>query len=109
MKNERFDLTETSGIVETLRIIGGKWKPLILYILLYDGKQRFGELRKKLPNISQGTLTKQLRELEKDKIVVRTVYPQVPPKVEYTLSDHSRTLDPILIAMCNWGRSNTNK
>ena len=86
----------------TLGIIGGKWKPLILYYLI-QGTCRFNELRRRLPPITQQMLTQQLRELERDGIVRRQVYAEVPPKVEYSLTDLGRSLEPILLAMLAWG------
>ncbi|WP_330602822.1 helix-turn-helix domain-containing protein [Anaerosolibacter carboniphilus] len=87
----------------TIDLIGGKWKPLIIWHLGSKGTQRFSELKKLLPQITQKMLTQQLRELETDNLVIRKVYPQVPPKVEYSLSELGKTLMPILSMMCDWG------
>jgi DNA-binding HxlR family transcriptional regulator len=83
-------------------IIGGKWKPLILWTLR-DGTLRFSQIEDELYGITQKMLTKQLRELEQDGIVSRKVYAQVPPKVEYSLTDSGRTLMPVLDLLCAWG------
>ncbi|QMT40290.1 winged helix-turn-helix transcriptional regulator [Neisseria shayeganii] len=88
----------------TLSIIGGKWKVLILYHLNTDIR-RFNELQRLLSGITQRMLTLQLRELEADGIVHREVYPQVPPKVEYSLTDFGRTLLPVIEAMYRWGEA----
>ena len=82
--------------------IGGKWKPLVLWSLK-DGKLRFNEIGKAIPDITQRMLTKQLRELEEDSLVNRKVYPEVPPKVEYSLTKKGESVVPILQALCNWG------
>lgn len=86
----------------TLEVIGGKWKVLIIW-QLFRGEQRFSELFRALDGITQKMLTQQLRELEHDGIVLRTVYPQVPPKVEYTLTPLGESLRPVVDAMCEWG------
>ena len=88
--------------VNTLDIIGGKWKVLILYYL-YGETRRFNELQRLLAGVTQRMLTLQLRELEHDGIVHREVYPQVPPKVEYSLTAFGRTLMPVIEAMHRWG------
>jgi DNA-binding HxlR family transcriptional regulator len=85
-----------------LDVIGGKWKPLILWAL-GDEVMRFGELQKALPGVNTKMLTKQLRELEEDGVIRRKIYPEVPPRVEYTITDFGKTLIPILNALCNWG------
>lgn len=82
--------------------IGGKWKPLILWALK-DGKLRFNEINKNLQTITQRMLTKQLRELEKDNLIDRKVYAEVPPRVEYSLTSKGESVIPILEALCNWG------
>ena len=92
-----------TAVTTTLAIIGGKWKILILYHLC-AGTQRFNELRRLLPDITQRMLTLQLRELEDDGIVHREVYPQVPPKVEYSLTAFGATLIPVIEVMDAWGK-----
>jgi DNA-binding HxlR family transcriptional regulator len=91
------------GVEAALDIIVGKWKPVILIHLLNGGTMRFGELKKRLPDITQKMLTAQLRELEEQDIVMRTVYPVVPPKVEYSITEYGKSLHAILQEMHNWG------
>ncbi len=86
-----------------LSVISGKWKIAIIW-LLRNNALRFNELQKNLPNITQKTLTQQLRELERDGMVSRKVYPEVPPKVEYSLTELGRSIKPALVSMCRWGR-----
>lgn len=86
----------------TLNIIGGKWKGVILFHLL-DGTMRFNELQRQMPGVTPRALTRQLRELEEDGLVKRTVYPVVPPHVEYSLTPESRSLEPLLISLNEWG------
>lgn len=89
----------------TLNVIGGKWKPIILYHLGQEGVRRFGELRQSIPNITQKMLTQQLRELEQDGLVHREVYAQVPPKVEYSLTAFGQSIIPVMHSLCQWGQS----
>lgn len=87
----------------TVDVIGGKWKPHILYFLL-DDTRRFSELKRAMPGITQQMLTQQLRQLEKDGVVQRKVYPVVPPKVEYSLTNAGHNLKPVIKMMEKWGR-----
>jgi DNA-binding HxlR family transcriptional regulator len=87
----------------TLLVIGGKWKPIILYKLAREGILRFGELRRQIQGVTERMLSRQLRELEYDGLIHREVYKQVPPKVEYSLTELGRTLIPILLNMREWG------
>ncbi|CAM3420575.1 winged helix-turn-helix transcriptional regulator [Marinicrinis lubricantis] len=87
----------------TLHVIGGKWKMLIMWHLGKEGTKRFNELRSLIPGITQRMLVNQLRELEEDLIIHREVYPVVPPKVEYSLTEHGQSLMPILESMYQWG------
>ena len=86
----------------TLTLISSKWKVLIVRDLL-AGTKRFGELQRSVGNVSQKVLTAQLREMEEDGLVGRKVYPEVPPRVEYSLTELGRSLEPVLSAMWNWG------
>ncbi len=87
----------------TLQVIGGKWKPIILYHLALDPVQRFSDLRRGMSEITERMLTRQLRELEADKVVHREVYREVPPRVEYSLTEMGKSLVPILNSMRDWG------
>lgn len=93
---------EECPVRSALTVIGGKWKPVIARYLML-GKRRYGELRKLMPDVTQKMLTQQLRELEEDGIVHRRVYHEVPPKVEYSLTDYGETLRPVLRELCKWG------
>lgn len=86
-----------------LQVIGGKWKPIILWHLRTGERQRFGELKRHMPNVTQKMLTQQLRELESDGMLLRKVYPQVPPKVEYSLTELGHSVLPILDQLSQWG------
>jgi len=98
---------ELCRVADSLSILVGKWKPIILLHLLKNGTQRFSELKRRMPGITQKMLTNQLRELENEDIIQRVVYPQVPPKVEYSITEYGRSLEPILHAMHEWGRKHT--
>jgi DNA-binding HxlR family transcriptional regulator len=87
----------------TMEIIGGKWKPSIIYYLNTAGVCRFGELQRYIPHITKKMLTQQLRELERDGIIHREVFSQVPPRVEYSLTKYGKTLEPIFQALADWG------
>lgn len=89
-------------VATTVQLIGSKWKLLIMRNLL-ERPWRFNELKKSLDGISQKVLTDSLRSMEKDGIITRTIYPEVPPRVEYALSDIGETMRPILTAMQEWG------
>lgn len=88
----------------TLSVIGGKWKPLILW-LLHEKTRRFSELKREIPEISQKMLTSELRELEKDRLIKRKIYPVIPPKVEYSMTDYGLSLCPLLKQMAQWGEA----
>jgi DNA-binding HxlR family transcriptional regulator len=90
------------SVEAALSVIGGVWKPVILFHLL-ERKMRFGELSRLVPNATQRMLTLQLRELEADKVITRTVYPEVPPRVEYSLTELGKTLEPVLLSLRDWG------
>ncbi len=86
----------------TLQLIGNKWKIFVLRELL-PGAKRFGELQKSIPNISQKVLTQNLRSMEKDGLIIRKVFAEVPPRVEYRLTELGHTLRPVIVAMLEWG------
>lgn len=92
-------------MVYSLNVLGGKWKPIILHMLL-SGTMRFGELKRNIPTITQKMLTQQLRQLEQDGLISRTVYPEVPPKVEYDLTSKGSSLVPVLQSLYDWGKDN---
>ncbi|MGJ9459222.1 winged helix-turn-helix transcriptional regulator [Oceanobacillus sp. CF4.6] len=100
-------IPEYCRVEDALGILVGKWKPIILLHLLQEGTKRFSELKRSMPEVTQKMLTKQLRELEKEDIIQRVVYPQVPPKVEYSITEYGKSLEPILEAMHEWGTNHT--
>lgn len=93
----------TTGFSYTLSLINGKYKMTILYTLMEFGVVRFNEMKKYIGDISYKTLSSTLKELEADNLVHREEYPQIPPKVEYSLTERGKSLIPLLDAMCDWG------
>lgn len=91
------------GIEATMEILGGKWKALIVCLLI-SGTKRTGELQRLIPGVSQKVLIQQLRELERDGIVGRRVYEEMPPRVEYYITEYGKTANQIIDVMCAWGR-----
>ncbi|WP_440119511.1 winged helix-turn-helix transcriptional regulator [Paenibacillus sp. QZ-Y1] len=97
-----------TAVEALLEVIGGKWKPIILFLLTF-GKKRNGELMKMIPSITQKVLTQQLNELKEAGIIVRISHHQVPPKVEYELTEYGWSLKEILHLMCKWGDTHVEK
>ncbi|SHJ71042.1 winged helix-turn-helix transcriptional regulator [Propionispora hippei] len=95
--------TSTCSITYTLSIISSKWKWLLLYKLFQNGVQRYGEIKRSIPPITHKMLSQQLKELEEESLINRKEYPQVPPKVEYSLTTKGETLIPVLELMSQWG------
>ena len=100
IENANFNDT---GYSYTLSLIAGKYKPVILYCLMEYEPVRFNEMQRYLKKVSDKTLSQNLKELESDNLIIRKVYPQIPPKVEYSLTERGRSLIPILDGMCEWG------
>ena len=100
---KRLNSKSGCAVEVTLSVMGGTWKPIVLFYLL-QGKKRFSELARAIPNITQRMLTLQLRELEDAGIVERTVYAEVPPRVDYALTELGRSLQPVLSALRDWGQ-----
>lgn len=93
----------------TLSMIGGKWRLVILYWLVEYETIRFNELQRKIGTITYKTLSTELKSMEADGLIIRKEYPQIPPKVEYSLSEKGRSLYPIMESMCQWGTENSGK
>lgn len=97
---------EETGFSYTLSLISGKYKMVILYCLMEFGTVRFNELQRYLKKVSDKTLSQKLKELERDGLIARTVYPQIPPKVEYSLTERGQSLMGVLDQLCVWGEEN---
>lgn len=106
MSNMKPALPQCASMARIQNILSGKWKIMILWYIAEYEVQRFGELRRRLGDITQSTLTKQLRELEQDGFVSRYVYQEVPPKVEYSLTELGKSFIPILQQMMSWSEKN---
>lgn len=94
----------TCPITATMKVLGGKWKPILINAIYFTAPARFGELKRSVVGITQSMLTQQLRELEEDGIISRKIYAEIPPRVEYTLTEFGLTLSPILQSMAKWGK-----
>lgn len=94
------------SVAYTLFVVGGKWKWLILFKLFQNGVQRYGEIKRTIPSITHKMLSQQLKELEYEQLIHREEYHQIPPKVEYSLTEKGKTLIPILELMAQWGMKN---
>jgi DNA-binding HxlR family transcriptional regulator len=90
-------------VTATMKVLGGKWKPILINAIYLTAPARFGELKRSVTGITQSMLTQQLRELEDDGLISRKIYAEIPPRVEYTLTDFGLTLSPIMLSMAKWG------
>lgn len=104
MRHDSYECNQGCPVEATLEVIGGKWKGVIMYHLL-ERPYRFGELKRLMPTITQQMLTKQLRELEADGLVHREAFPEVPPRVEYSVTEVGESLREIVMLMRDWGRN----
>jgi Predicted transcriptional regulators len=104
MPKEICFVTNKEPFEYTLSIVSGKWKLKIIYLLSCMGTVRYGILKKNIDGITHKMLSSQLKELENEAIILRKEYPQVPPKVEYSLTEKGESLIPLVVAMCDWGR-----
>jgi len=103
-KTARKNLEFHCPVEATVSVIGGKYKAIVLYHLAYDEVLRFSQLQRYIPQATPKMLTQQLRELEADGLIARKVYPVVPPKTEYSLTEFGQTLRPVIDGICDWGR-----
>lgn len=102
VKKAIFD-ENTCPVTATMKVLGGKWKPILINAIYFTSPARFGELKRSVVGITQSMLTSQLRELEDDGIITRKIYAEIPPRVEYTLTEFGLTLSPIIESMAEWG------
>lgn len=102
-KNIIFD-EKSCPVTATMQVLGGKWKAILINAIYHTSPARFGELKRSVKGITQSMLTQQLRELEDDGLIKRKIYAEIPPKVEYTLTEFGLTLSPIMLSMAEWGK-----
>ena len=102
--HKRYDCSPGCPVEATLSLIEGKWKGVVLHHLLVEGALRFSDLRRRMPNATQRVLTRQLRELEADGIITRTVFAAVPPRVEYAVTPLGQSLQPVITVLRSWGK-----
>jgi len=102
-KNFIFD-ENNCPVTATMKVLGGKWKPILINAIYFTAPARFGELKRSVAGITQSMLTQQLRELEDDGIISRKIYAEIPPKVEYTLTEFGLTLSPVIQTLAEWGK-----
>jgi DNA-binding HxlR family transcriptional regulator len=105
-KNKDFN-PNNCPVTHCMNKIGGKWKPIVIF-LINMGKNRFSLLQKAIPDISKQMLVNQLREMEEDNLIERTIYAEIPPRVEYRLSEYGKTVLPIIGIMADWGKTDMN-
>ena len=106
MKKSELSIERCRTVSKIQQILGGKWKIEILYYIAFENINRFGGLRRKIPDITESSLTKQLRELEKDGFILRHDFKEVPPHVEYSLTDLGKSFIPVMEFMKKWGEEN---
>ena len=105
-KNEKIIVFDEKScpVTATMQVLGGKWKAILINAIYHTSPARFGELKRSVKGITQSMLTQQLRELEDDGLISRKIYAEIPPSVEYTLTEFGLTLSPIMLSMANWGK-----
>ena len=105
-KNEKIIVFDEKScpVTATMQVLGGKWKAILINAIYHTSPARFGELKRSVKGITQSMLTQQLRELEDDGLINRKIYAEIPPRVEYTLTEFGLTLSPIMLSMANWGK-----
>lgn len=103
------DLVKNCGMFYTLSVIGGRWKVGILASLLDNEVLRYSEIKSKLPNITERMLIKQLKELQNDGLIIRKDYQEIPPRVEYSISEKGRSVESVLVTLRHWGKENRNE
>ena len=104
-KEKKYFHSGECPITATIDVIGGKWKPIIIWVLMQEPK-RFGELHKTIPGIALKVLSRQLKELEADGIIIRRAYPEIPPRVEYSLSEKGWSLKQVMFLLSDWSKVN---